>query len=509
MIAQSLLFLFWQALGICLGLPFKKRLPVSFLALSGFLWGALAWALLGLFYLGLGLPYNLISMLGGLSALCAAILISLFRRRITWNAADLGWIGGSLSLSGLLTLTLSQFNASIVSPDSLIMIMNGRAFIANGFAPELMSELSLRGVFLPLLQSASKMIGIDYLWALQPVFTLNLLALFVYAGLRMLRPYAEGGAPTALRPNRVGAVLVGLGALAVCATTYLVFQSVYIHNNLPSALYWLGALVCLWLSGRENNPFWIIPAAAALLAFSLLRAEAPLFALALLAVFLNTTQLSARFLRRALYPMLAITAAWYLYLLVHIGQGSFVLDPLKIGLILACLLGFGLLLTILDTGWMQKWLVPHLSEMILILILLGGGALYLWDPQTMHNSTRVLWINMLETGLWGPAWVLLLFLFGLALTRPAFYNARLFNNSLLIFFCALWVLSSRNQVFQLDWGDSANRMLTHIYPACWLYLAVLFGQPIQQNKQPNANRFWLGLFCLVLLAWVLLALSGK
>jgi hypothetical protein len=112
----------------------------------------------------------------------------------------------------------------------------------------------------------------------------------------------------------------------------------------------------------------------------------------------------------------------------------------------------------------------------------------LQDPARMASYLVTLLTNMTVYGLWGVGWFVLLAVAVLAISQPAFSNEEFFSIGIPAFLLLLYIIVTRSEISRLDWGDSANRMLTHIYPTIFLYFALKFGVGSSTPLQPEGTR---------------------
>jgi len=176
----------------------------------------------------------------------------------------------------------------------------------------------------PLLQGGSVLVDQDFLGAIHPLYFASLLGSF-YFGLRSLT------ASTGISPDRSGALLSSAATLLLASTYFLVWQSVYIHNSLPSAVYLLLFLICTWSASRSGNTRTLSIGFISLAGFTLCRTEAPVFAS--LAIFVSASLLEGEPIKeqfRALSVWFLLFAiSWYTFLVSAIGTGSDILTASK------------------------------------------------------------------------------------------------------------------------------------------------------------------------------------
>jgi len=481
---NQILFLFGlYSFGVFIGLLFKNKLPTALIGISGFLWGALFWVIGSLVMLTLTIPYTLFSML----VLIIPLIVGggiIHARRKTWNLSGSELINLLLiAFSFLLILILaSYFNFSTTSQDSIVQISTGIRISYEGLSSWVMRELSLRGVFLSLLQSTSVFLGDDYLYLVQPAFAFTFFLVFFYLTRRIIS--------NILSNQRLTLTYSVLASLALFSTYFMVFQFFYIHNSLISAAYLFVGVSGIWLSVIEDDSNWLVLAMAGLLGFSLARNEAPIFALIFLLLVISADRIPYRDRMRSILPYLAFLILWYAYLLARMGTGTKILDPEKASIIIASLFACGTLVLISDGKWVKRFLLPRLPQIMLSSLFLMVVAMVIFKPEHMIISVWITIRNVLEAGGWGITWLLFGFLFILSLPGPRVPWEKLYSYGIFSFlFLLLGIVYFRNP-FRLGWGDSANRMLTHILPIIMSYIVmkVAKGSSIKDSSGSKAPK---------------------
>ncbi|MCP4374518.1 MAG: hypothetical protein GY797_41410 [Deltaproteobacteria bacterium] len=475
MLAQVLFLLMLYILGVLVGLLFKKHLPFPFISLTGFLWGAIVWVLIALGCLSLSISYSLLSM----SLLVAAVFVVLVAVHIkqgTWrhNRSEISWLVGTMLGLTVVVSAATQFNFSAATYDSISQILLGRTIAYEGFTESTTRSLASWGVFLPLLQSASVFLGEGYLYALQPAFAFTFLLTFFYIGHRAGRQSFFGA--------RVALVLALLTTLTLASTLFIVFQTFYIHNNFPAAIYLFVAVSTFWLALREQNNTWLIFAMLALTCFSLLRTETLLFALIFLSLVIATGQLSYRVRLYIVMPYVGILLIWYVKLLLAIGPGTDILDPKRTLAIIAILIGFGVGVGLSRLRWVENYILPILPMLMIGGLLCALVFVFVQKPTHMHTSLGNIWQNMIFYGWWGATWLIVFILLLFAFLQPKIPYEHLFSYGIAAFFMLLLALSFMRSPYRLVWWDSANRIITHIIPIVFFYLLLKYGHGLSAGN---------------------------
>jgi hypothetical protein len=414
-----------------------------------------------------------------ITVLISLLIISIRQGIPHLTRSDFFWFVGVMVAFVIVVSVASRYNYSIASYDSVAQIMLGRDIANHGFTELTTNDLASWGVFLPLLQSASVFLGDGYMYAAQPAFAFTLLITFLYLSQRVARQSFYGiYAATAISL---------LATLTLASTYFMVFQVFYIHNGLIAATYLFVAITTFWLALSERNNIWLIFAMLALLGFSISRTEAPLFALIFLSLLISSGQIPYRIRLTATLPYLIILVLWYLSLLRVMGGGTDILDPTKALAIVGLLIAFGVLVGLSYYRWVEFYLLPALPMIMLGVFLVGLVLLFILKPMDMQTNLTAILMNMFDSGRWGITWHILLGLLVLGTIQPRFNNEKLFFYGIPLFFALLLALGFMRLPYRLGWGDSANRIITHIMPIILLYTVIKYSQGNHGEKQIERN----------------------
>jgi hypothetical protein len=465
--AQAVFLVGLYLFGLNFGWLFRKKMPLAFICISGFLWGTLAWVVILALQLILPFRYS-----PGITILVMALLfiftgaLNVIQGNMHLNKAEMGWLGGSVLLACAAAWAAVTFNFSAASRDSVEQIFLARTIAYEGFIPWVAKTLAPYGVYLPALQSASVWLGASYLHGLQPLIGLSFLLCFGYLSYHCLVGLVGRKGPLFW--------LVSLSTLALFSAYFVIFQAFYIHNSLPAAAYFFVAIVAMWLAVREKNQAWLVFAMLSLTGFSLARIESPLFVIALLAVALSLGWLSRRARLIAILPYLGFIVIWYIKILVNMGQGYITNDPGKMSMMIAALVIFGGLVAASGIDWLERFILPRLHIIMLAVLALGLALAIATQPGHMADSILATVQNFFQYGEWEATWLVLGGLFLFSFLQPALPGGRLFSFNIRAFFLLLFILVFNRDPYRISWGDSANRMLTHIAPVCFLYLSMKY-----------------------------------
>ncbi|HUN81153.1 MAG TPA: discoidin domain-containing protein [Phycisphaerae bacterium] len=472
----------------------------AFRWISGFLWGMLIWVAWGLFLLSFKLPYSALSMFGGLGLIGVVLLIvsivqSAWDRKAVWAA-----LLSTLAIAAA-AVTALQYNFAVLSYDSFNQILLGKALAYyGGFHPQVHPAMASWGAFVLVLQSAAVFLKVDFLYAPWPVMGLVFLACFIHLGRRSLQALQVKGS--------VSFFFAASGALLIASAYFFTFQCFYIHNNLPSAAFLSIALACMWLSIQTRDSGWTRFAVLAFMAFTLLRTEAPLFAIVFLVPLLWMDGVNRRTRLICAGPLAVLTVLWYLRLISLIGKGTDILSPAKAYILMAAMTVFLILMAIPDRpAWRRlvqslPWLIPTLAAALAI-------ATLVYKPQLMRDCAIAMMDNCFVKGRWGVTWAVVLGACAVAVTLPRLPRQHLWTVGPGAFVLLLWILGIfRQHPYRIGWGDSANRLMTQVLPVLVMYLILRFGHALAvtrysdstQHHRPRLVASLVGLWLIVFVA---------
>lgn len=414
--------------------------------------GMLQWTVLSVLLVFIGLPMQVAAWI--LTAWCIFHWVSQLRL-----AAGRTLVPGLLlAITAIFgSICFIQLEWVQISFDSIEQIAIGRALAQTGFANEAGTLLASWGVLLPMVQSASVFLGVDMLTAMQPLLWLSVLGILVTTGWR-LATHAR--------------LWIGLVPVALVASAYLfIFQSAYIHNSLVSAAFLLIFMAGVALATRENQARWLYLAFLGLAGFTLARTEAPLFAalaLVLAASLFNDGPLWPRY-RSLTLVFVASAIAWCLALMLLIGPGTDIMTPGRIG-ILAAVLASAAVVVAWPAGRASNFLRSSTPALVVLLSLAALALGYFWKPGHMLENIQAIDSNLFLTGRWGATWWIAVFVFPLLFALDTGRLARVFLAFLIAFASLVILLGIMRVPYRLGWGDSANRMFTHLLPVIALWL---------------------------------------
>jgi hypothetical protein len=458
--------------GILIGLLLSRQVPIPVVAATGFLWGTLCYSLLSFIAL-VANSYQPVFMLTGLGALGVLLIVLNIRRgSFSLDRRAMIWLGAMLCLYLLAALILEGHNISKaheLDPQSQILV--GRSLALEGFAPWNTQQLSSWGFLLVSIQSTSVFLGVDYLYIFQPICGLTFLLTFSTGCYYVLVERIE---------NRKTALLVaGICTLLLFSTYGIILEMEFINTNLISSMYLFTAFAAFWLGLGKRSGGWLAAAMLSLTGFALARTEAPVFAIILLSLVLNSGRLSYRERLTYFLPFLVVFILRYLHMVMTAGSGSIILSNSRILGVFGLLIAFTLLVLVSDIEFVEAKILPRLH--IVMIAALGAALLaaIASQPNLMLLSICNFLLNLFFLiGFWGVIWYFYLVHLALARNQPPFEHERLFSIFIPCFFLLLLALVYFRlpaNPFGYYWHDTSNRISTHIVPIILLYLAMKYG----------------------------------
>lgn len=443
--------------------PGRERFMPAALAvpLGSFLWGA--WCIV-LMVVGLSPAPTLPIFL----AACAFVGLQACRRE--QNAAMRWRFAATLFVVAAFALLAAKLRWLLVSFDSVEQIAAGRALAGYGLTQDFGTLLASWGSLVPLVQGAGVGLGVDVIHAYHPLMAVSLFAFCAWAAWQLAPQFKKAAAATSV--------------LVLVSCYFLVFQGHYIHNSLPSAMFLGGAVLLFGIAWQRGDIMLLRVAFVCLAAFCLCRTEAPLFAALALVVGAGLAargSLASAYLRLSTL-LCAGVMFWYLVLMVVIGEGSDIMTPGRLAILVAVLAAAWA-----TTAMLVRFELPrlraHVPELMIVLCVAAVAAAAVWQPAHLLQSVNSILRNFFETGRWGLGWA------AIALAAPFAWHRTDRCRSLLAFavgFIALvLLLGMARPPYRLGWGDSANRIFTHLWPL--LVVSVTAGATSFRVSAPEAT----------------------
>ncbi len=453
-------------MGLLLLLPFKNRLGMTQTMLLAYLVGLLTFDFISILLLSFHIYYALSSIFIVYCVLAAVMYGFFLRKQSRANALDkedgiklIFWTVVILAAG----YTLSRVPLSILSYDSIQYDLLGKVYASEHYYVEYAYYLMGGQMLVPtLLNTAAGLFGFSFAYALQNMFTLSGTLLFgylLYAGVRAGGMVKKRSLWTAI-----------LGTLLLASGFFYVFLGITLVPNILAGLEILFMMVYLYRYRQTENTADLVLSLIFTIALCYTRVEGPLVAAFLLG-YLAHQHLPAKKLGIYTFVTAGAVLVGYVSFFAHVGldyTGDFLsLDKsaLSVGLLLA--VGFYVLAK-------EKWFKDYnrqLSVLYLIAVALFALGISTMDMAKFVNNLKVMYLNIFAEGMWVTAWigVILLGVLAMFITRKT--DTFLEGAIPVYLLLTLAVFAFRTANLHINWSDSGNRLLMHIYPLMMFVLA--------------------------------------
>ncbi len=349
----------------------------------------------------------------------------------------------------------------------------------------LMSE---RLVLLPALHAFNRVFGGDWLVTVYPVMSLAMLAVLTWA-LRGLWEHLG-------RPRYGGAVVVAV-PLLLAITPFTVFNAFYVHSHTISALFLLGAIVCMTRLSNGDAAIWPVLAGVCVAGLELARPDGLAYGLVLFGALMQMamSRRSPRSAMRALtFGAVAPTAIVLGAAVASLGVWE--ADKLTGGTALALCVGHILVLGIAElvlrsartrdvfAGRRGLALTGALAACACVAII---G----FDATKDFEVFRILGGNLLRDGNWGILWPATAAVTVVALLRAVRSGGTLIDSSLwmiVAFMAVAFVLHVTLHPGHLGWTDSFNRIVYHVVPTVFLMFGIVVLVSLRDMDQKESTN---------------------
>jgi hypothetical protein len=470
-------------LGILFAHLFNKKLPDLFLGLISPLLGLVLFALDVLALLVLHIKVSIIALVILMSAeIIALLLFQIIQKKFSSIKAPIYkiFLGVSIACMGL-AYFFYKFNYSFATNDSFIMIIYTRNIFETGLSRWYFVSPSGMGILIPIFQTLGMLFGNDYTWFIQPVISVIFFSLFVYFCNRSLKKYHVASWLAICLPS----ILVGV---MLSSNIVLVFTT-YIHTNFDSALFLFLGVISLFSYFEDKNENWLVFTTIFLIVFGLTRVENVFFALLVILIFLVDGKIPYKKRLTTFLPYLGFQFLWYLLVLtLHTNSPSDQISPEMMAVILAGILGVGLIVLFSEIKWIKSVLTQYLSKFFFILLIIPVVVVLLLNPATTLANMLTIMKNMFIIGHWWSLWWFIWILFIVTkIFAPRINQERNYLYMISSFFIMIIFLGYFRNPYRLNWADSGNRMFVHILPIVLIYLVERLGNWFELSRSTIKN----------------------
>jgi len=321
------------------------------------------------------------------------------------------------------------------------------------------------------MHSITNLLDQKLYWQYQPVLSLNLVGIVFYTVYTVIREQKS-----MLQSCVAATVLVSLMALS----NIFLFHVFYIHVHIISALYLYLFVFALIKMQQQPGRAYEFLALLSLIAFSLVRLEAPLFVIVILLVTTFRQGWSYANRLKLIIPFVGLFVAWYarVYFIIPAVPSPFpsttdLLTKELVVAVISVLVGFGLFAVVSHVKVLDP-IVKRTPFLTLIALLLVSVTFTLIKPEHMLRSLESLVRNLLIEGNWGLTWYVMFFL----ATELYFASRHAPKPHWMFMLLVTYILLVYNLAFFTDSYhigefDSANRLVLQALPLVLLYLSNL------------------------------------
>ncbi|MEO0561314.1 MAG: hypothetical protein AAF125_04335 [Chloroflexota bacterium] len=440
-------------------------LRTAFFGWSAFAFGALIWLLGGLLALVSPLSYTPLMM----GVWCGvAILIGgtgWIVRRVRPPRADLIEVAIALVVFVTISLVASGVRYAIGTYDATAQLFLAQHLAEGTFTEATRYNLGLWGIFLPMIHTPAFWLGDAFFLTVQPAFTITMLGTLAFLTGELID---TAGYATVRWVRWVG--------VALLVTTYfVVFLSGAIYSNTLAVAYYAPAVLLLWRSHMRGEPHLVLVALVLLMGFAFTRAEATVYVLPLVVVFLPSSRPTLRLWWCGLLPYGVLLEGWVVWLSLNISGESYILTPTRVILLLATVV-----LTVVFplAGYIpvvRQRLLPRVGWIMVAALGLGVLGLVTLRPAHMMMSAYAMFVNVFVFGAifwWGMTWWVVALTPTLLRTQPKTAHAYRITQTTISYVLITWSLSFLREPYRITWPDSANRMLSHLLPVLVCYVVL-------------------------------------
>jgi hypothetical protein len=478
----DVIFIFYIYLvGLLFGKIIYPKISTVFLVFSSFLWGA-AIVSSGLLILRI---FNF-TLIGNQYYIPLLILLILpltgliFITKSTFRRIDFLLIF-IFSLSFFIfNYFFHLFNFSLATIDSFSLILLGWVTSFDGMSPYVLYSFTSWGPLVPMLQSFSIFLGVEYLITLEANFGLSVICLFGYVCFSCCQQILQ---------NTYKTILISLLSLLVLISTPMfVIQTFFIHTNLPTAAYILLIASIVWFFFNDQQESWLALMFISLIGLSICRSETFIYSIPILVLLFVTSRNMSKAILMSSGMFLVFVSSWLLYLYINIPRGTVILDKDRIIFLIFAILFFLICVFVLRNHVIANKVKPLISKFFLLPFFAMAIIMVIVNPAHMLESNSSIIQNLFVAGDWGVVfwiWVLLLIAY-FVIPQPDIniYLNKLTLSTMLIISC----LGFFRVPYRLSWNDSANRLMTMVVPLILLMLAVNLATLIKQKKQVSEDE---------------------
>ena len=393
---------------------------------------------------------------------------SLSRDSILLGGASLVVLTGACFLVDLLRIVT-------MTPDSSYMARFGQNIGLGNYEASRM-VFSMWGPLVPFIHSITNLLDQKLYWQYQPVLSLDFVAIVFYTIYTVIREQKS-----ILQSCVAATVLVSLMAIS----NIFLFHVFYIHVNIISALYMYLFVFALVKLQQQPGRAYELLALLSLIAFSLVRLEAPLFVIIILLVTSFRQGWSYVNRLKLIIPFTVLFVAWHARVYFILPENSDLLTKQLAITFISVLVGFGLF-TIVSGLKVLDPIVKRTPFLTLIGLVLVSIIFTIIKPEHMLTSLKSIVRNILVDGDWGLTWYVIFFLAAeLYFASRDATERHLMFMVLVTYILLVYNLAYFTNSYRIGATDSANRLVLQALPLVLLYLSNLRFLPLLRRFGKN------------------------
>ena len=473
---QSGFFIFLCLLGFLIVINIRRdKTPLAFF-LGSFLVGVSGWST-GILFLGvLRIPIRWFTVVPLFVVFIVVLLMRAVKEKKFQFDKNEKW--GILLAAAVSVAVIAFFSFNVyafATPDTYEYIHAGKSFAMLDWNASARSYIVF-GPLLPFAETASVLLGLDYLYGLIPtmmtLFWVTMIPLF-YRGYE----YVLIGKKDKLEIHFFGdiviipvaAIFTAISGLILASNWFFQLFTFFIHTNQLSMIYLTLTFLTTWFALEKAEKSWLILSAIFGVSLSISRIETFFVALLPLLFVVEEKRFSPRTIRQVYLPGNILIFLWSVRKFIEaVGkQGIYINQTYTMGI---TLISLAAVLFIIFHPIIQNWKF-RLSQIIMI----GLGVLliifFIIQPSFMFHSTLNLYYNLFKTSTWDYVWYFIFPFFAFCLLTPTRKYENLFQIGLIIYMFLVLALSliRGTEYNNALWYDSGNRMFFHIFPLMLFY----------------------------------------
>jgi hypothetical protein len=426
----------------------------------------IGWALFGICAtIVYGVHFSAVSqmvLLGVLALTTFGLLVAnITRGSLSRDSILLG--GASLVVFTGICFLVDLLRIVTMTPDSSYIARFGQNIGLGNYEASRM-VFSMWGPLLPFIHSITNLLDQKLYWQYQPVLSLNLVAIVFYTMYSIIREQKS------ILQSCVGATV--LVSLMVLSNIFL-FHVFYIHVNIISALYMYLSVFALVKMQHQPGRAYELLALLSLIAFSLVRLEAPLFVIVILLVTSFRQGWSYVNRLKLIIPFIVFFVAWYARVYFILPEAPDLLTKELVIAFISVLVGFGQFAVVSGLKVLDS-IVKITPFLTLIGLVLASIIFTIIKPDHMLGSLESIVRNILVDGDWGLTWYVIFFLATelYFASRDATERHWMFM-VLVTYILLVYNLAYFTNSYRIGATDSANRLVLQALPLVLLYLSNL------------------------------------